>query len=307
MPRIRRLAIVLVVLACAAEILVRSIGILDFPIYQVDFDIGYLLQPNQSGAFLNKNPWVFNDRSMPIGADWNPRAHPNLLLIGNSIVMGGNPYRQQDKVGPLVQRELGDQVSVWPVAVGGWTQVNETAYLEHNPDLVAADDFFVWEVMSGGFSRLAIWAGDYVFPRARPLCGSCYVARRYLLPRLLALHESELPPVGATDPRNVSRFEAMIARLSSASHAEVHGILLLYPTQADLAQARRGAEWLPDRGEFERIAGRYGLQVVDLATQPGWDETLYRSSDHTHPTPAGNVVLAHVISAAVRASFKPPN
>ncbi len=67
MPRIRRLAIVLVVLACAAEILVRSIGILDFPIYQVDFDIGYLLQPNQSGAFLNKN----GSSGLSVGKSWS--------------------------------------------------------------------------------------------------------------------------------------------------------------------------------------------------------------------------------------------
>jgi lysophospholipase L1-like esterase len=304
---IKLLALILLALIGAAEIGVRLSGILDFPTYLVDPEIGYLLKPNQSGKFLNKNPWVFNDRSMPIGANWNPRAHPDLLLIGNSVIMGGNPYAQQDKVGPLVQRELGDSVAVWPTAVGGWTQVNETAYLQRNPDIVGANAFFVWEVMNGGFSRLAPWAGDYVFPRQRPLCGSCYVLRRYLLPRILSLHESELPPVGQSDPQQVANFEAMIARLCASSPAAVHGVhgvLLLYPTQPELAQARRGVEWLPDRSEFERIAASHGLRVIDLAAQPDWDDSKYRN-DHTHPSVQGNQVLAHVIGAAIQSYFRP--
>jgi hypothetical protein len=303
-PGRKRIALVLIGLALAAEIAVRVSGILDFPTYRVDNDIGYLVKPNQSGRFLNKNPWAFNDRSMPIEENWNPQARPNLLLIGNSIIMGGNPYPQQDKVGPLLQRELGESMAVWPTAVGGWTEVNETAYLEHNPDVVSANAFFVWEVMKGGFSSLARWRGDYVFPRDRPICGSCYVVRRYLLPRLLPLHESELPPDGPADTPNVARFEHMISMLCVPSRAPLHGVLLLYPTKSELADARRGVEWLPERGDFERIAAEYGLRVLDLAQQPGWDEGKYRD-DGTHPTAEANAFLAHVIAQAVTTSLKP--
>jgi hypothetical protein len=301
--RFKPMAIAVLAVACAAEIAVRLSGILDFPTYAVDPEIGYIVKPNQSGKFLNKNPWAFNDRSMPIGEHWNPRPHPNLLLIGNSIIMGGNPYPQSGKVGPLLQRELGEQIAVWPTAVGGWTEVNETAYLEHNPDVVAANAFFVWEVMKGGFSRLAPWPGDYVFPRDKPVCGICYVLRRYALPRLFALNESELPPVGAADVQDVARFQSMIGRLCAASHGQIHGVLLLYPKQVELADARRGVDWLPERGEFERIASQYGLRVLDLAQDARWDEAKYRP-DGTHPTIDANTVLAHVIAEAVNSSFK---
>ena len=143
----RLVAILVLGVAVATELGIRLVGMLDFPIYAVDPDLGYRTRPNQSGSFLHRNTWAFNDRGMPIGENWDPRKRPNLLLIGNSIIMGGNPYPQQDKVGPLVQRELGDGIAVWPAAVGGWTQVNETAYLEHNADVVSANGFFVWEVM----------------------------------------------------------------------------------------------------------------------------------------------------------------
>jgi len=61
-------------LACAAEIAVRLSGILDFPTYAVDSEIGYIVKPNQSGKFLNKNPWAFNDRSVR-SASLGIRAH----------------------------------------------------------------------------------------------------------------------------------------------------------------------------------------------------------------------------------------
>jgi hypothetical protein len=299
----RRVAIGVAVVACAAEIAVRLSGVLDFPTYLVDDDIGYIIKPSQSGSFLHRNPWVFNDRSMGRAENWNPQRRPDLLLIGNSIIMGGNPYRQQDKVGPIVQRELGEQLVVWPAAVGGWTQVNETAYLERNPDVVAANSFFVWEVMRGGFGQQTLWPGDYVFPRARPVCGSCYVFRRYLLPRLLALHESELPAEGPGQTQNIERFEKAIGALCRPSHQAIPGVLLLYPRQAELALARQGLEWFPDRQPLERIASQYGLRVVDLTQQPGWDDSKYRG-DGTHPSVEGNAFLGHLIATVVKSSMQ---
>jgi hypothetical protein len=164
MPQCRifkRIIVAVLALGIAAEILLRLVGAVDFPVYYVDDGIGYAIQPNQAGAFFRTHSWVFNDRSMGTAAMWDPTKRPNLLLIGNSIVMGGNPYQQPEKLGPLVQSELGDRVAVWPIAVGGWTEVNETVYLERNPDVASSAEFFVWIVLRGGLSQLSQWRGDY--------------------------------------------------------------------------------------------------------------------------------------------------
>jgi hypothetical protein len=298
----RTLAISVVIAAALVETAARLSGIVDIPTYAVDDEIGYLVNPNQSGEFLDKNAWAFNDRSMAVAKNWTPGERLNLLLIGNSVIMGGNPYPQAAKVGPLLQRELGDKVAVWPSAVGGWSTVNETVYLERNPDVVSANRFFVWEVMTGGFSQLSRWRGDYVFPRQRPLCATCYVIRRYVVPRVLPVHDNELPPVGDAAAENVSRFERMIATLCHSSGAKTHGVLLFYPTQVQLNAAQQGQEWFPDRRELERIAGAYGLQVIDLSRQPEWKATDYR--DGTHPTADANALLAHIIAGAVRESMQ---
>ena len=231
---------------------------------------------------MRTHSWVFNDRSMGIAAAWEPKKKPDLLLIGNSIVMGGNPYAQPEKLGPLLQNQLGDRVAVWPIAVGGWTEVNETVYLERNPDVASNAGFFIWVVLRGGLSQLNRWHSDYVFPRARPFSATWYALCRFVLPRIVPSNMSELPPQGAFTTENLNKFEAMIAKLSQASGRPVPGILVFYPAQADLAAARRGSEWLPERPELERIAAKYGLRILDVSMRHEWSSTEYR--DGTHPT-----------------------
>jgi hypothetical protein len=198
----RRCLIGALVLFLGSEVAVRLSGAVDFPLYSVDSEIGYEVQPNQHGAFLGSYHWVFNDRGMGVSQNWSATGKLNLLLIGNSIVMGGNPYDQSEKLGPLLQKRLGERAMVWPAAVGGWTNVNETAYLQRNPDVVKAANFFIWEYMSGGFSQLSPHRGEYIWPTQKPTCATCYVVRRYVLPRFINFEMSELPPKGASPPRH---------------------------------------------------------------------------------------------------------
>ncbi|RFO95808.1 hypothetical protein DIC66_16615 [Rhodoferax lacus] len=270
----------------------------DFPIYMTDQSIGYLPKPNQEGKFLNENTWVFNDRSMGTPAPWNPAAKPNVLLIGNSIVMGGNPYNQPDKLGPLVQALLGDKVAVWPIAVGAWSTVNETAYLQQNPDVVQASNFFVWEYMNGGLSRMSLDRGQYVFPSEKPVLASWYVLRRYVLPRFMDFPMDELPPTGQSQQENMQQFEEQVAKLSLGKGGKVPGILFFYPGRDEYIGFQKGTEYVPDRKELERIAAKYGLRIVDVARRPEWNLSMYREG--THPTVEGNQVLAHILATAIR-------
>jgi len=294
-------AALIVAIAVIVEIGLREAGFIDFPIYHVDDDIGYIIRPNQSGAFMRSHTWTFNDRSMGTSAAWMPSKKPNLLLIGNSIVMGGNPYAQPEKIGPLMQALLGDKIAIWPIGVGGWTEVNETVYLERNPDVAKAANFFVWIVLRGGLSQLSPWRGDYVFPRERPLFATWYVLRRYVLPRLIVFDMSELPPQGASIAENRIRFESALSSLSKATGRAVPGILVLYPSESDVAAAMSGTEWLAERVELETVAAKFGLRILDLAKRKEWQGAQYR--DGTHPTVEGNRILAQIVAEAVNDSF----
>lgn len=293
----KRTLLGIVIIMLATEAGVRLGGLADFPIYSISSDLGYIPKPDQSGAFLNRNTWVFNDRSMGTATPWNPTARPNILLIGNSVVMGGDAYSQDEKLGPQFQAAMGKSYGVWSIAAGGWTNVNETVYLEKNPDVVKANHFFVWEYMGGGLSQLSDWQGEYVWPSKKPVCATCYVFRRYLLPRIINFNTSELPPTGPVEPGYLAKFDDELSKLSNATGTKTSGIIFLYPDKAQFLMAKKGVEWLPERKMIEKLAAEHNLKIVDVAQSPEWNENLYREG--THPTAEGNAVLAKILSDAV--------
>jgi hypothetical protein len=308
----RRRALVAAGVMVAAIVLVeagvRAVGAVDFPVYEVrDDDVAYVYAAQQSGRFLRRNAWAVNDRHMPTPRPWDPARLPNLLVIGNSIVAGGNPYDQSEKVASRVEGRTDGRYSVWPVAVGGWSTTNQIAFLEGNPDVVRASTLFVWVHTSGGLRGPNPWLGDDAFPRRRPAWATAYVLRRYLQPQLrVAWKQPPAPPRAGTDAdasgANLVRFEHTVAALASASGRRHPGVLVLYPTRAQVDAARRGIEWLPERADLEGVAARYGVLVKDLTRHPEWAVGLYR--DEIHPTVAGNEVLARIVVADVERALE---
>jgi hypothetical protein len=300
-----RVFLVLVALFLVGELALRASGVLSFPLYHADDGIGYIPLPNQSGSFLRAHAWVFNDRSMGTPLKWHADGHPNILLIGNSVVMGGNPIDQKDKLGTWLQQDIGPAYTVWPISAGGWTNVNEMVYLKRNPDVATRPRAFIWEYMTGGLSSLHTWAGDYVFPTAYPFCATCYVFRRYIWKLIFPTSESELPPIGPIQPAYRAEFESMVFSLTKATALPRANVIFLYPKKSEYVEAKKGKQWLPDRTEIERIAGAAGVTVVDIAEQPEWNETLYRA-DAVHPTAEGNAVIAKILADTVRRLLRRP-
>lgn len=293
----RALWVVLAVLALA-EALVRGVGLVDVPTYAHDDEVGYWVQPSQQGSFLWRNDWAFNDLSMPIGRDWSPDQGLDLVVIGNSIVMGGNPYRQVEKVPSLLQADLGAQVSVWPVATGGWSAVNQVAYLRRHPQVLAHADVVVWQFMSGAMGGLSQWRGPLVFPDRSPVWATGYVVQRYVLPRLWPQALSELPPVDAAQSDHVQSVWDQLQGLTQRQHP-VPGVFFLYPTLSQWQQAQLGQEWMSERPLIQSWATQMNWPVLDMARCRGWNATMYRP-DGVHPTPEGNRVIASCLSHALR-------
>lgn len=285
------------------ELGLRIAGVVDFPTYSVDEEIGYIPSPGQAGHFLRTHDWVFNEHSMGTARAWSPDARLDVLLIGNSIVMGGNPYRQADKIGPRMAQQLGGDYAVWPIAAGGWTNVNQSVYMQRHPEVRAGADFFVWEFMSGGVSDLSRWRGEYVFPQHRPALATWYALRRYVLPKVMHFDMNELPPNGKSQAALAQQFEVQIAQLAATTGGTTPGVLFIYPTKGELEQARQGREWLSERPLILAIASKYRIAVADLSENPAWTMDMYR--DDVHPTEQGNVVIAHMLSQGIKAHARP--
>lgn len=308
-PSIRILLAAVLLAVAAAELGLRAAGFIDFPVYTTDAELSYLPRPSQQGEFMNRNRWAFNDRSMPIAEDWrdtpaSPGSASDLLLIGNSIVMGGNAYDQPDKLAPQLQGIVGPNFRVWPLAVGGWTVVNQMAYLKRQADVAAGAEFFVWQVMSEDFGDVSPWRGEYVFPTQRPVSALAYVTRRYLLPRFIDFGDTELPAKYVAKAHWLEAFDRNLAQLTQTTRARHRpaGVIYLFASETELAQARAGREWLPERTEVRRLAARHGIDVLDVAADPSWHAGLYR--DGVHLTVEGTRVLAGLIGARVQAASK---
>jgi hypothetical protein len=291
---------VLLFLVVAAEAAVRWFGFTDFPVYDADNQIGYIIKSDQHGKFMNVNDWYFNNKSMPVQREYDDTLRPDVLLIGNSIIMGGNPYKQKQKLTPLIQEQLGDRPVVWPIAIGGWTDINEMVYLDRHPEVVAKADYLAWEYMSGGLSSATPWISEYVFPTHKPTFAAWYFLRRDVAPILLPLiRGSELPVVGPPDPAHIEAFDSHVGAITHAIDRPNPGFIWLYPTLAELKMARSEREWLPERAQITQIAEKHGLRIVDIANYKEWDERSYRG-DGIHPNVEGNVVLANILADEIK-------
>lgn len=303
---LRRVGLAALTLLVLAEVAVRGVGLVDFPTYAVDDDIGYFPHPDQAGAFLRKNRWVFNDRSMGIETPWRPSDRTDVLLVGNSVVLGGNNYDQKDKIAPRMQGQVGARCAIWPVATGGWGTVNEYRFLERHPDIVEGADFFVWEIMAHQMEGPQRWTRETSVPTQRPWWATAYVVKKALHDRFpqWTLPAREHTPASVTEIEGYyQRFESMLDRLAAVSGRSPAGIVFLYPDRQQLRGARQGLEWLKDRDRIERLTRSRGLVLIDISRYPAWVDSMYR--DQVHPTAAGNAVLADILAQALRRVLPP--
>jgi hypothetical protein len=292
-----RVALGLVALLGLTELGLRVAGLGEFPTYLRDDQFGYIPKPNQAGRFLQRNEWVFNDRSMGVATPWQASDRTDILLVGNSIVLGGNAYNQSDKLAPLMQSQLRASCSVWPVAAGGWATVNEFRYLDRQPDVVAGANFFVWEYMANQMGGLASWSRSTLHPLERPLWLTGYVVGKALDQRFPTAARFEVKAPSDEAPY-FAEFETMLERLTQASGRRPAGVIFLYPDLQQLEMARAGKEWLPDRAEVQRLAARHGVMLIDLAAMPQWKAGLYK--DGVHPSVEGNAVMATILANEIR-------
>ena len=156
----------LVIAVLLLEAAIRVTGIVDFPIYEVNPKIGYIPAQNQSGSFLNKNRWSINEKHQ-CSPHWNPNQNPDILLIGDSVVWGGNPLNDPAKLGYCLQSILTD-FSIWSASAGSWGILNTLAYLDLHSEIWPDLEHIVWVLNSGDYGEKSHWETDLTHPRSKP-------------------------------------------------------------------------------------------------------------------------------------------
>lgn len=290
----RILAVAVAVMLAGAlllEVALRLVGIIDFPIYDADHQIGYIPQPEQSGRFLRRNDWVVNERSMGSGP-WRPQGERDILLLGDSLVWGGNPYDHEEKLGPLLQAEVGDGWQVWSAGAGSWSILNAVAYLERWPDVRDHTDILVWVLNTGDFEPKSVWSDNLAHPVERPVSAIIHAGKKYLVPRLRGYLLSNTTADGLDSESLVVSplaIEALHDQLWDFGDRSV--LVVIYPDTGDLADPSARYE------EFADIVATIMdgcCKLLDVRTLPEWSAEYYR--DDIHPTAEGNRILADAIA-----------
>ncbi len=257
----------------------RLVGSLDLPLFRTDPRIGYYPAPAQHGAYLRRNAWVFNERSMGTARAFRPTAD-SILLLGDSIVYGGNPLNQPDKLGPQLEQHT--RRPVYPLAAGGWAFDNELQMLRANPDLLAVPTLVV-VANSGDFGEVAGWSSPINWPVARPLSAIDYNLRKFIFKP----HDVVQAPTSEAATR---QWQADLDWL--LAHYKGRLVWVLYPAISEVHKPLP-ASYGP---LLERIKGR--ATVVNIHAAPEWSTQLYRDGA-IHPNALGDAVLAGLIAKAL--------
>ncbi len=275
----------LVIALASVELAARLSGATDFPIYQVDATIGYIPAKNQSGRFLNKNQWIFNELSMGAGR-FTPGSQVDTLLVGDSIVLGGNPISQEHRLGPLLSKKLG--APVWPISAGSWSISNELTYLRLHPEVVEKSDRIVF-VLNGGdlVDEASHWRCERYHPRVRPWSSAWYLLDK----NLLHLEDCETFKPEMTPPvRSWRKDLGDFLMLPALRGKNVY--VVIYPDVNEIKTESVLNAF--EKKMSDQLASFPSLKIIKVGFDRRWARAAYR--DGIHPSEGGNKTLADIIA-----------
>lgn len=252
-----RLAAVAALFLVGVELGVRVLT--HVPLYRLGVE-GYVPAPNQRGAVFFRR-WAYNDLSMGVAEPFKPEG---VLLLGDSIVNGGNYHDQADRLGPQLEKRLGRDV--WPVSAGGWGLANQLAYIKAHPEVEQLDTIVF--VLNATDSHQGDWLGETLMPTHPPLFAPAYAWQRWIAKD----KQIGRRPLPAWEPE----WRALLARYKGRV------VVVGYPIPNDLKQHADPLRW---------------IEAPEKIEVP-WTANLYEQG--VHPGPKGTALLAGIIADGLR-------
>lgn len=265
----------------AAELAARTLKVGDFPIYQQDAASSYVMQANQSGSFMGKYAYAVNEQHMGV-ADKFPADGTGILLIGDSIVLGGNQVDQADRLGPQLSKATGCQY--WPISASSWALANEIGRLFAQPDLMKVQTIVIVS-NDGDFGEKSRWQNQYAQPTEKPLLLSLYAMRKYLGAGNVLDH----PYSDAPDP---AKWLPQLVKLRQTFKGRI--VVVGYPDKLDLEGGRFDKFDIATLPTLPQLKAAGGIEYVPVLGNPAWTVAQYK--DNIHPTAPAYHKLAAILA-----------
>ncbi|RRB11250.1 hypothetical protein [Larkinella knui] len=132
MKKIKITLLVILGIIVLVELVGRYYGLTNYPLYNSSDEFEYLLKPNQD-VTIYRNRFVTNAYSMRSDAI-NEKDSIVVLLLGDSVLNGGNSIDQDSLASTMLEKELfhkyGKKVRVLNISDKTWSPDNTVAYLK---------------------------------------------------------------------------------------------------------------------------------------------------------------------------------
>lgn len=297
----------LVLLLALAELGARLLlGLGDPVLYVADPEVEYMLRPDQDVKRFGHRIVVnhFGMRSRPIAENKGDEREPRILVMGDSVVNGGNRIDQSELATARLEQQLaatlGRPVWVGNASAGSWGPANQLAWAHRFSFLDA--DAIVFVLSSHDASDVPTFGplDPTAQPETKPVSALLEGARNYL-PRLLSMNSSQSAPsaelqshLRLPDEAAMQSFRQLV---QAAQGTGACVSLVQHATEAELSGG-----FGPGHGALQSAAVELGIARLDDAD--ALLEASRRSpnpyQDNIHLNAVGQDVLARVLSRAVQ-------
>lgn len=287
----------------------RRYGLGDPPLYMKDREIEYLMQPSRryrrKGRIMRINQWCMrSDEFEKSKASADER---RVLVLGDSVVFGGQGVDQALIATSLLQAALGERLGV-PVVVGNasaasWGPPNLMNYVRRYGTFEA--DVIVVVMSSHDYADVPAEVsnvGMMTRPDCKPMCALHEAGARYVSNRRRAARKRRGETQPEPTPSEIewaTRDYGELLRVLKQSGAKVFAVL--HPERGELDGA-----WQEGHERLAAIIEREGIERIDWkpAFVKARDAGQSPHEDHIHPTTLGQRLMFETLLAPIEKALR---
>ena len=281
-----KISIWIISFTIVVELLLRSLGLGNPPLYVSDEHFEYIYAPNQE-IFRFGNRILVNEygmRSKPIGKENNKIT---ILKIGDSVINGGAPTDHDSLSTTILEKKLQQQfnkeIRVLNISAGSWGPDNAMAFIKKHGNFNASKIVLVfnshdlYDIMT--FEELV--GKNINYPSRKPAFAMIELYKRYLKDKLFNIENStsnESTKLNADSHLNTSVQDINPGWFFFPIYCKNNNIellVILHPTKGELMQK-----------EYN-VYGKQIIHILDSLKVPykleinnGITEDMYRDKIH---------------------------
>jgi lysophospholipase L1-like esterase len=275
---------------------------------QADADTGYRFRPNQIVVRFGKKAEYnqYSQRSEPINAN-KPPGTLRILMIGDSVLNGGNQTDQKETITELLEARLTTKqrpVEVLNASASSWGIGNERGYIRKFGTL--SSDAVILEISTHDLtqptSKSQRLGKDPNYPTQAPLLALQEVWTRYIFPKLAITFQSKIAPAEAppsspleTDLQFAQNMQELKALAQQVTAKNIPFFVMFIPQLDNLLPTVNTPKY---KTEFLQLCEEIQVPVIDIHKNwsnlpPATVKTYFR--DNPHPNVAGNQAIADLL------------